>query len=326
MNELEARGIPPGDVFKRTSYFTASLDEAARTIHITAHAIVDSSRTVILVDRLRGVPLFCDPLDHVAIEPVEPEGRSHEPVLSQDSMSLHERLEMLHHVGFEDPQRLKSFIERQISDTSDTATFSRIRDEILGKVHDATLGFTGIRMITKGCLNTALRLVTEAQSSQTEMFSTKLLFRSYVRLLLDGNSTKDCLAIIKALRDGKYPDYSDLDIDVRVDVKRALQLNRKIVDQFVEKLWLPPEDFEMSVAERPAWNFERTIEAAGIAATFFAAADTLDPAGETTATVFFKAEEAFESAYAARIAGAPPALARIQKILTGEPLRGSEIS
>ena len=73
--------------------------------------------------------------------------------------------------------------------------------------------------------------------------------------------------------------------------------------------------------EQLIWAVEEMLEAARIAHKFRATVATFSPTGETLASAFFKTEEALEAAHTALFCPVPPGVARMQILLSSEPMQ-----
>jgi hypothetical protein len=309
--------VATAHVFKHTTFFSVRYDEKDDRLEVYPNAVIDSHRAVVTVHEPRRTMLVQDPLDEATTEPVtESEdaesGRRLREIL-EGEIDAARKSQRLRDGAFASPLLAQRICLRALAPPGETTSaLGQLRESVRTKAQQARIGPRAWRLLMNLAYNSALEVV--GPRDQANPPAGKALFLAVLACLESGLNP---MTALKALRKGQGAVCPDV---VVRPFRLALQSAPALVDRFLEEGALPFEDVSKTPAEERAWDLDHCCEAARLADLFQQAADSLRAEGETLASAFVKAEEAFEAAHGAVFALASPSLMRIQCILTGEPL------
>ena len=108
---------------------------------------------------------------------------------------------------------------------------------------------------------------------------------------------------------------------MRESFRRAFEESPETVNRFIDSESLSSDQVDLTGPEKVAWQIEQLIEAATLAQNLLRCAADIKVQGESIDSAFLKIEEALEAAQGAIFSTPNPSIYRLQRILSGQPLK-----
>jgi hypothetical protein len=296
---LNHAGVAERDVFRRTTFFDLEFDEHENVISIYPIAVIDPSRSALIIDPARRVLVVHDVLD----------GASSEAIDATNAMATGSDLRASF---FAKPHLAGRVCDAAVRHLSSASELGRLRPAVRRLSESASAGMRFFRLIDQYAYNSALEAL-QPEDEEDEP-PTKQLAIAFLNCLKLGFAPLDTLRQILANPKFVAPP------EIKRPLQSALLRDRAVVEQFLSRGAYGPDHLNLTAAEEKALTIERFVEATKLAECFRRAGAAIDSRGETLNTVLLKTEQAFEEAHSAQFSSGTPSLIRIQRFMTGEPL------